>query len=325
MAVYCFTTDSHKGRHEDRNNRPYIAYEYNDKYYVCLLSSNGEYLGQAKGIDPSNPLHKKQFCNVESLESFARNYGSRFTPPLNLTSFKEIEAKPGFVSRRIWRPCKVYFEGDRIISDVSDFLVNLDLVGFNQSFVSINGIVRKLKELFYTVEPNPSNKQVYGYELRNLLLLSSMEVEAAFVGVLSANGYRKRKWDTRDYVKLLDVYDLRNWKANFRFYPDYGEVTPFKFWSKNKPTQSLNWYDAYNKTKHDREGNFEYANFENVINSVCAAVILLYAQFGTRREFHLSDLADISITPTSNHFVNEFYIPLFSENSQSWQIQNFHI
>ena len=51
-------------------------------------------------------------------------------------------------------------------------------------------------------------------------------------------------------------------------------------WNARHPTSSLVWYDAYNKTKHDREKNLKLATLNNAITAVGAAVVMFRAQFG---------------------------------------------
>ena len=41
------------------------------------------------------------------------------------------------------------------------------------------------------------------------------------------------------------------------------------------------WYQAYNASKHNRQKEFEKANFGNLIDSMCGLVTILSAQFRT--------------------------------------------
>ncbi|MBL4808082.1 MAG: hypothetical protein JKY31_12485 [Rhodobacteraceae bacterium] len=277
MKVYTFKAKNHRLGQENRDDRPYISYEIDGKYYVWHVAPDGEYLGQVKGFDKNDPTRGGSSETLEplrglTLEEFSKKFGFWFSPPLEIYGLQEIDVALGVYSKRVWRLCKFQYKGELTISDISDELVRIDRTAFNQSIVSISGIVRKLKEIFYTIEPSAINNNAYGHELRNLLLLASMEVEAAFRGILSANNYAGDRWTTNDFIKLKEVFALDGWKASFAFYPDYGTIVPFSDWDTNSPTKSLKWYDAYNDTKHDREGEFAKANFENTLNSVCAAV-----------------------------------------------------
>jgi hypothetical protein len=327
VKIVVSKADNHRAGHEERNNRPIIAYEVNGKYFIGLIAGDGEYIGQMKNFDSNSCSHSAGLAHLKgkSLFELSEAFGSWFTPPLRVFDVREADnIDRGKFYPRVWRPCKFYYEGKVTLwdkSDISDFLIHYDFAAFNQSVVAINGIVRKLKDIFYTVEPVVGNNEVFGHELRNLLILACTEVEAAFKGILTANNYENMgRLSTKDYVKLIDIFSLRNWNANLVFYPDYGLITPFSDWTEDRPTISLPWYDAYNKTKHDRQNDFDKATLKQVINSVCAAVILLHAQYGPRSEFTKLDLADLRISPPVNYPSSDFYIPHFDDVHQDWEM-----
>ena len=51
---------------------------------------------------------------------------------------------------------------------------------------------------------------------------------------------------------------------------------PFANWSDNK---SLEWWDGYNKSKHNRHSEFQKATFNNLTNAMCGLITVLSAQF----------------------------------------------
>jgi hypothetical protein len=81
-------------------------------------------------------------------------------------------------------------------------------------------------------------------------------------------------------VRLLPAMKLDAYRVKLMRYPRLTEVVPFYGWSNAQPTQSLDWYDVYNKVKHDREMNFKEATLGNAIIAVAACVVMLAAQFG---------------------------------------------
>ncbi len=85
---------------------------------------------------------------------------------------------------------------------------------------------------------------------------------------------------TKDYVKLLTAMLLDGYRLSLQSYPTFPSFAPFEGWSAAHPTQSLVWYDAYNKTKHDREENLKLATLHNAVQAVGAAVVMFHAQFG---------------------------------------------
>ena len=183
---------------------------------------------------------------------------------------EESDYKPGTAYKRISRRVLVMGKLEGAI----------DQKAFTQSFVALKLLLAKMQDIFETVEPGPSNLQTYGHKIRELLLLAAMEVEASWAAVLKANGYVRDRFTTNDYVKLLKPMRLDSFNLTLRSYPDFPGFTPFKDWDAAQPTKSLEWYDAYNKTKHDREQNLGVATLERAVHAVGAAVVMFYAQFG---------------------------------------------
>jgi hypothetical protein len=156
----------------------------------------------------------------------------------------------------------------------------IDQKAFTQSFVALKLLLAKMQDIFETVEPGPANLQTYGHKIRELLLLAAMEVEASWAAVLKANEYVRDHFTTNDYVKLLRPMRLDSFSVKLRSYTDFPGFTPFRDWDTAHPTNSLAWYDAYNKTKHNREENLGVATLERAVHAVGAAVVMFYAQFG---------------------------------------------
>ena len=62
----------------------------------------------------------------------------------------------------------------------------------------------------------------------------------------------------------LDAY-----AASFPSYPRLKPVSPFLGWgTSGKPSQELDWYDAYNATKHNRENEFGRSTLEHAFAAV---------------------------------------------------------
>ncbi len=98
-------------------------------------------------------------------------------------------------------------------------------------------------------------------------------------------------------------------------YPSLGDICPFTNWNSSNPTTSLEWYDNYNKVKHDREVSFHYGKLESCIDSLCGLLVVLaskYGHSGTLWNRELNDFFRFSSLP--NFPKNEFYIPPFEGN-----------
>ncbi len=152
--------------------------------------------------------------------------------------------------------------------------------------IQAGALSEHLHSCFRTVDPDASNMQVFGNEFRNILILSATEFEAQCKGILKENKYKENKnqnsWNTTDYYKLESALRLKDFSIRFVKFPWIEPISPFHGWSNDAPTKSLSWYDAYNKTKHDRESAFKLATLENCIRAVASVVTICMAQFGNQ-------------------------------------------
>jgi hypothetical protein len=179
-------------------------------------------------------------------------------------------------------------------------------------------LLEKLEALFETVQPGTANIQAYGHKIRETLLLACMEVESSWAAVLNANAYPKGgRLNTNDYVKLKGPMLLDGYELSLQLYPSFPKILPFQGWDASNPTSSLIWYDAYNKTKHDREVNLACATLENVVRAVGAAVVLFHAQFGHLFDVEVNDprvgiirsIFNIEV-PNPSAYPREVYVPI---------------
>ncbi len=157
-------------------------------------------------------------------------------------------------------------------------------------------LARRLETICQTVQPSEKTLNVYGHEIRNLLILAATEVEMHWRGILSANGSTARKFNTNDYVKLVAALKLSDFAINFHGFLDLQPIRPFAGWSKTDPTKTLQWYDAYHGVKHNREGEFGRGTLHRAFEAVSACIILLVVQFGpTALNAELSSLVSLAI------------------------------
>jgi hypothetical protein len=233
----------------------------------------------------------------------------------------ESDNKPGVRFQRIARPATV--GGLSISAGMHEKL--------NASFVALRILLRKLEELFETIEPTTANGHTYGHRIRDVLLLACMEVESSWSAVLKENGYRTNsgRFTTTDYVKLLQPMLLDGYELHLQSYTSYPAFTPYANWATNNPTQSLAWYDAYNKTKHDREENLHHATLENAIFAVGATVVMFYAQFGNhfgtgnQKWPVVSNVFRLTTEGLIRH-ERKFYIPLLAVKNNQITIDDWN-
>ena len=256
MPISYFADNTGAPRHTDLHN---VFWETSSAYHRGISGANrwketGEMSPEVFGVDPIDTNPNKTLSLLDWANSFpcARNIQPR------LLSVNEYFP-------RIYRPGASAMQSQDVMK---------------QSAVAVQVLCDRLEHLFRVVEPVVANLQTYGHEIRSLLLLACMEVEAALSAVLRANSYPGTRWSTRDYVKLINPMRLDAYEFRLAFYPNIPPIAPFSTWSNPQPTQSLPWYHAYNQTKHDRESHFLDATLKNAIAAVCGAAALFYAQFG---------------------------------------------
>ena len=143
-------------------------------------------------------------------------------------------------------------------------------------------LIEMLEVVFMSVHPHENNFEVYGHQIRNLLILATTEVESSFTAILQANGICpiNHSYTTNDYVCLNNILKLTEYEVALTHYPWLQNFSPFNNWDATKPTKSLSWYNSYNKIKHNREAEFQEAKLLHSINAIIAVHLLLIAQFG---------------------------------------------
>jgi len=259
----------------DRKLMPHTLFFRNDKYgqHSSLVFPRGiAFLAQGhvwySGVNFGGSIQSQAFSgDWSSLKQWiADTFGD--TSPI------ESEYQPGTAYKRICWP----------LASSGTLSRAIDTVARTQSFVALRLLLSKMTTIFDNIEPNPRNLDTFGHNVRELLLLAAMEVEASWAAVLKANGYSaRRRLSTNDYVKLLDPMLLDSYSLKLTSYPSFPAIIPFEGWSASAPTQSLDWYDAYNATKHNREEHLDQATLVRAVKAVGAAVVMFYAQFGYTR------------------------------------------
>lgn len=132
------------------------------------------------------------------------------------------------------------------------------------------------------IEPSASNSGAYSLQLRNLLMRICTEVESNLKSILEANGYQSERaqdqWTMTDYSKVNQSHLLSDYIVYLPIWDGDKKRKPFASWAKN---EKLEWYQAYNNTKHARGKNLTFANLGNVVEAMSGLVALIAAQFYT--------------------------------------------
>ncbi len=189
---------------------------------------------------------------------------------------------------RIYRPVKE----DCINSSYSDwaYITDKDYAQNPEHYVRAFSIIQDdVFKLFEFIEPSDSNLKTHSFRIHELLMRLCMEIESNFKAILKENIYTpldsknklrlENSWNFRDYMIINRTHHLDGFKIQFPIWKGTeGVFQPFK---SLKTNDTPSWWSAYNKSKHDRYNNFEYANFENLMNAYSGLCILLSSQFRT--------------------------------------------
>jgi hypothetical protein len=150
-------------------------------------------------------------------------------------------------------------------------------------------IQHDLQKLFEFIEPSDTNLMAYSYRTHELLMRTCIEVEANFKAILKENIFNptdkignprsEKNWNIHDYRKVNNTHHLTAYRVHMPIWEGTKSVyEPFKEWSGSS---DLSWYQAYNKSKHDRRLAFKEANFENLLTAITGLLVLLSSQFHT--------------------------------------------
>jgi hypothetical protein len=150
-------------------------------------------------------------------------------------------------------------------------------------------IQNDLQRLFEFIEPSDTNLNTYSYRVHELFMRTCIEIEANFKAILKENIFNptdssgnprpEKKWNIHDYRKVNKTHHLSTYKVHVPIWDGNNSVfAPFNEWAT---ASELSWYQAYNKSKHDRHVQFKEANFRNLVTSISGLLVLLSSQFGT--------------------------------------------
>jgi hypothetical protein len=197
---------------------------------------------------------------------------------------------------------------------------------YSQSIVATTSLFEGLAELFLYIEPEHRNGKVFSHRIRELLILICTEMESAWQGVILDNSKsHKKRYSTQDYIKLDEPLRLREWGVRLVDYPDAETFRPFLSWSKEDPTKSLNWYDAYNAIKHNREVSFARSTLNDLLNAAAALHIMQASQWGTETysRFHGNRVSPFYVVNCPLYRHSELYIPNIGEGENLTPIRYF--
>lgn len=213
----------------------------------------------------------------------------------------------------VWRPA-LYFQ--------SEVLQALGTSDSEQRATeqALRLLVERLDELLLYIEPDANGLKAYSHKTRELLILACTEAENTWKHYMRLGGTTPvagGNFTTRDYVSLRGPLFLSEYEISLKPYGTVPPMRPFLGWDSAAPTKSLPWYDAYNKTKHDRGTHFSEATLHNCLMAIAANLALFCVRFSP---FPLFQTAG-TLAPLVNHLFGielrdcdpaTFYVPLLS-------------
>lgn len=268
------------------------AYTYENTLTNIPNWESTTHLSQQYGYGYETDTHfvhfygKKEFyiisVGLTVLESKNGTYNDWLGKRFGAVNIKEMILEVGNTIEGIWRPSLYYW-------DDIDKGINVNASELRSQEQALRILIEKLDEILLFIEPSSAKLESYSHKIRELLILASTEVENQWrvllnkAGAIPING---NTFTTQDYVKLLPVTFIDEFQVSLKNYASSFPSKPFSGWNAANPTKSLNWYNAYNKTKHDRDAHFADAKLKYAIDAVAANLILYCTRFGALRLLH---------------------------------------
>jgi len=232
-----------------------------------------------------------------------QTFGAEDIEPSNLDVGSTIEG--------VWRPGL----DKEVLQGLAETDPNLRLA--EQSLLLL---IERLDEMLLFIEPTAQSLATHSHKARELLILACTEVEAQWKHHLQRGGVTPPKagFTTNEYVKLCDPLRLEEYEVTLPRYAGVPPARPFLGWSAAAPTQTIPWYDAYNKTKHDRKAHFDAATLLSCIQAIAANIVLFSVRFGPYRLHHGGGMLSALFNPTFAVALRDcdprtFYIPEVTE------------
>jgi len=130
--------------------------------------------------------------------------------------------------------------------------------------------------------PSKMNENTYSDEFMKIILLSCSEIDSILKIICKENNVvlKDRKYNMSEYAKILINQDNIKESA---YSPECATASiddgiicfPFEDLDTTKPYAGLQWWEDYQKLKHDRLKNAELGNLKNAVYAITAHYVLL--------------------------------------------------
>lgn len=242
-----------------------LGYAYEtENHYIHFYGTNTNFFSIHTG---QTVIENKSTSTYKTLKEWVEFY-------FGAKNIQTMTSNVGETVEGVWRPSLFYY-------DDTNKALNTNEAERRLSEQALRVLLEKLDDLFLYIEPDTISFNTYSHKIRELLILACTEVENFWSFYMNLSGTKPigRNYSTQDYVKLIDTLFLKEFQCSLRSYVSLPEIKPFENWNSTNPTSSLVWYDAYNKTKHNRASHFTSATLSNALSAVIANIILYIVRF----------------------------------------------
>lgn len=224
---------------------------------------------------------------------------------------QELSNEVGSVFNMVWRP-GLYYE--------QEINTSFSIYGHEKILAeqALYILLQKLNEILLYIEPDKNGLLSYGHKTRELLILACTEVENIWKQYMDLLPNTKDRYSTEDYVKLCKPLHLKEFEIAVKPYPEIGIIKPFDGWDLEKASQSLTWYDAYNKTKHARSAYFSSASLKNCIYAVGACIVMFCVKYSPFSLYQSQALL-------SSHFTQLFGVGLSAPDYKTFYVPKLNV
>ncbi len=190
-------------------------------------------------------------------------------------------------------------------------------LGNHELIRQIDRITENIFKAAEFIEPSQATINTFSVALREFLIIQCTEIETILQNLLRKHcvNPQSRNWNTVDYYKTCEPLRLKEYQVYFPTFQRLNHgFSPFFNWSDSQPTQSLVFYDEYNKTKHNRADGLESATFSNVLSSYAALLIVAFATCGPAiaKSQRLQNFISLKQPAWK---IEDHYIPVFESHS----------
>ena len=114
----------------------------------------------------------------------------------------------------------------------------------------------------------------------------------------------------KDYKKIEVSHRLSRFQVKLPHWDGEGSTrSPFASWP-----EPLDWYEAYNASKHNRHTAFRRATFGHVVDTVCGVLAILSAQFANQDFALIDNLVSSSPPDGFEYAIGNYFVVRYPDD-----------